>query len=309
MSLSLVKTQALNELANLLYSFLPGKAHPLADQTVSFQSIAGSLGLGQFWPGGSKLPAITKLLTKTFQYRSDAFCPLLIKIVQTSMLYRLNKGNPITQEEMEKLNSVVAKIGFKIPELHDPVFLGSLPREYSELNVRSGTIELTDTDRQELKNELVKISSLSPLERGFKFEGFLSYLFDVFSLAPRGSFRLVGEQIDGSFQFEGGTYLLEATWQGEQIGQEKLLIFSGKVGGKAQWSRGLLVSYSGFVPDGLEAFARGKPTNIICMDGLDLFYILEAKLDLCSVLERKVRRAAETNQAYVTVRDLFLHIS
>ena len=31
---------------------------------------------------------------------------------------------------------------------------------------------------------------------------------------PRGSFRLIGEQIDGSFHLEGETYLLEAKWQG-----------------------------------------------------------------------------------------------
>ena len=45
------------------------------------------------------------------------------------------------------------------------------------------------------------------------------------------------------------------------------------------------------------------------MDGLDLYYILEGKLDLRSVLEQKVRRAAETNQAHVSVRELFSNVS
>jgi hypothetical protein len=44
------------------------------------------------------------------------------------------------------------------------------------------------------------------------FEGFLNELFAGFGLAPRGAFRLVGEQIDGSFRLHGQTYLVEAKW-------------------------------------------------------------------------------------------------
>jgi hypothetical protein len=51
--------------------------------------------------------------------------------------------------------------------------------------------------------------------------------------------------------------------------------------------------------------SRGRQTNIVCMDGLDLYGILSGKLDLVEVIDRKVRRAAETNQAFVSVRDLF----
>ena len=97
---------------------------------------------------------------------------------------------------------------------------------------------------------------------------------------------------------------LEATWRNEAVGQEELLAFSGKVAGKAQWSRGLLISYSGFTKGGLEAFARGKPTNVVCMDGLDLNDVLEHSWSLANVLEQKVRKAAETNQAHFPARDL-----
>lgn len=84
-----------------------------------------------------------------------------------------------------------------------------------------------------------------------------------------------------------------------------LLEFAGKVGGKAQWTRGLFVGYSGFSVDGLEAFGRGRRTNIVCMNGLDLHGITSGALNLTEVIDRKVRRAAETNQAYVAIRDLF----
>ena len=75
--------------------------------------------------------------------------------------------------------------------------------------------------------------------------------------------------------------------------------------GKANWSRGLFVSYTGFSEDGLEAFARGKRTSIICMDGLDLYGILYGQLSLTEVIDRKMRRAGETNSSFVSVRDLF----
>lgn len=156
-----------------------------------------------------------------------------------------------------------------------------------------------------LCDRLAFLHSMTPQKRGFAFEGFLNETFEVFRLAPRESFRLVGEQIDGSFQLGQDVYLVEAKWENHKIGQSDLLSFSGKVEGKAQWSRGLFISYSGFTEDGLESFARRKPTRIICMDGFDLHCILSHDLSLAEVVNRKMRRAGETNQAFVSVRDLF----
>jgi len=161
----------------------------------------------------------------------------------------------------------------------------------------------------DLNDRLLKLSTLKPQERGFAFERFLNDLFTVYNLDPRRSFRLTGEQIDGSFQLHQEIYLVEAKWQDERTGQADLLTFAGKVDGKAQWSRGLFVSYSGFSDDGLQAFARGRRTSIICMEGLDLAQILSGRLDLVEVIERKKRRAAETGSAFVPVRDLFMSVT
>jgi len=304
MALSLAQINALNELAGHLYDFLPGTAHPYADQSISFAGVAASLGLAQFWSGGSKRPAIVQLLSKTLENRPEKFCPLILEIVRRGITYRQNKGDPITREEIENLNELVARVGFKIPELHDPNFLNSLPRA-DRPRLPDERPSVTPETLEQLEKELTELANLSPQERGYRFEKFLGQLFEVFGMAPRSAFRLVGEQIDGSFQFQGDTYLVEAKWHNAPLGLEALLVFSGKVEGKAEWSRGLLISYSGFTQDGLEAFARGRRTNIICMDSVDLYYILHGKLDLRVVLERKVRYAAETNQAHVSVKELF----
>jgi hypothetical protein len=55
--------------------------------------------------------------------------------------------------------------------------------------------------------------------------------------------------------------------------------------------------------DGLYAFGRGK--RVVCMDGYDLSEALTRELPLDHVLERKVRRAGETGEAFVRVVDLF----
>jgi hypothetical protein len=150
---------------------------------------------------------------------------------------------------------------------------------------------------------------LQPQTRGFAFECFLSGLFDAYKLDPRRSFRLVGEQIDGSFELPPDTYLLEAKWQASPIGFQDLAGFAAKVEGKSQWARGLFISYSGFSTDGLQAFARGRATSIVCMDGLDLTQVISGGLSLIDVIQRKKRRAVEIGSCFVSVRDLFPNVT
>jgi hypothetical protein len=153
------------------------------------------------------------------------------------------------------------------------------------------------------KAELVKLTALAPQPRGYSFEGFLKKLFDASELGARASFRLVGEQIDGSFELAHETYLLEAKWTGERTGVADLRSFNAKVEEKAAWSRGLFLSNSGFTNDGLQAFGRGK--RVICMDGLDLYELLDRQISVGEALARKARRAAESGNPFARIRDLF----
>lgn len=155
----------------------------------------------------------------------------------------------------------------------------------------------------QIKADLVLLSGLAPQARGYAFEKFLRQFFDVYGLAAKEPFRLRGEQIDGSFQFANETYLVEAKWQSQATGVAELHTFHGKIEQKAAWTRGLFVSNSGFTDDGLTAFGRGK--RVICMDGYDLYETLHREIPLNHVLDRKVRRAAETGLPFVRVRDLF----
>ncbi|MBB5316644.1 restriction endonuclease [Tunturibacter empetritectus] len=157
---------------------------------------------------------------------------------------------------------------------------------------------------ERLATRLMELESLSPQPRGFAFEGFLDSLFAVYRLSPRKSFRLIGEQIDGSFDLQGNTYLVEAKWQAAPIGNSELQSFAGKVRTKATWTRGLYVSNSGFSEEGLTAFRSGDSTRLICLSGDDLRDILVHKLNLVEVINLKTRRAGETGLAYIPVREL-----
>lgn len=154
-----------------------------------------------------------------------------------------------------------------------------------------------------LKQRLVELSALAPHPRGYSFEAWLRDAFNFYGLAAREPFRNRGEQIDGSFVLQGETYLLEAKWESEKTPAKDLHAFQGKLEQKAAWARGLFVSNSGFTEDGLAAFGRGK--RVVCMDGLDLYDILDLELPLNVALERKVRRAAETGLPFERIRDLF----
>lgn len=245
------------------------------------------------------------LLGATLERRRHLFTKLIMTIVRQAMTYRRGKGNPLGRDEIDRLNVLLPNVSFKIPELLDRTFLDSLNASTSKPSQSSAT-GLSAERSQALASLLLEISKLEPQQRGLRFEGFLNELFAAYELAPRNAFRLTGEQIDGSFRLDGQTYLVEAKWHGPQIGFADLMTFSGKVGGKASWSRGLFVSNSGFTSDGLEAFTRGRQTNLICADGLDLYEILSGRVSLVDVIREKDRRAAETNRAFVAVRDLNL---
>jgi len=304
MNLSLIEIQTISEMAGFLYPFLPGNPHPYADRSISFAGIASDLGLEKFWTGGSKQPAIAALLEGTLSQAKNKFCPLIIHIVTRGLKYK-GRSNPITKEEIEQLNKFIDKLSFKIPELWDPNFLRSLPSiKPEEDKVATAKKETLKNTLPLLLNKLLNLGKLAPQERGYAFEKFLNILFKTFDIKARPPFRLVGEQLDGSIEFEGNIYLIEAKWQNAPVGNADLLVLNSKVCGKAAWSRGIFISYSGFTKEGLEAFSKGRPTNLIAVTGQDLSFILEGGMPLDQMIRLKARLAAEEGRVYVPVQEL-----
>lgn len=153
-------------------------------------------------------------------------------------------------------------------------------------------------------DRLLAIKNLEPQRRGYDFESFLTELFDAFSLKAREPFRILGEQIDGSFELVGETYLVEAKWLNRKVGQAELHTFHGKVDQKASWARGLFISFGGFTDEGLHAFGRGK--RVIGMDGRDIYKALDRGIGIDRLIAAKVRCAAETGDVFAPIDQLSL---
>lgn len=140
-------------------------------------------------------------------------------------------------------------------------------------------------------------------KRGFAFEKFLNSLFVLFDLEPKESFRIVGEQIDGSFTFDGNDFLMEAKWQEKPIDLGDLYKFGGKIEGRLKLTLGLAVSINGFTQDYNESKSASLKTMLL-MDGADLMAVLENRIDLKDMLFRKRRHASDTGDIFLKFRDM-----
>lgn len=142
----------------------------------------------------------------------------------------------------------------------------------------------------------------APQRRGYALERFLKRWFDSWGLDAQASFRTAGEQIDGSFQHDGSTYLVEAKWQNRPVDAAMLHGFQGKLTERPDWTRGLYVSYGGYSGESFDSFTARR---LIMMDGADIFHALNKQLDLGEVVRRKVRHHSERRQPFARVTDLF----
>lgn len=163
--------------------------------------------------------------------------------------------------------------------------------------VAAPAIEAIEFDR--FRTRLLAIRDLAPQQRGYDFERFLQDLFNAFRLRAREPFRLVGEQIDGSFELAGETYLIEAKWLNRKVGVQDLGAFHAKLDQKALWARGLFISFHGFTDGGLEGFGRGR--RIVGMDGRDIHEAMSRGIAIDRLIALKIRHAAETGEVFASI--------
>ena len=160
------------------------------------------------------------------------------------------------------------------------------------------------TRLNELREKFVALVSAEDKQRrGYDLQDILEELFDLFDLAPKGSFAIAGEQIDGAFNFLGTEYLLEARWRKEPADTADLDGFAKKIERKLENTLGLLVSIEGFQSNAMEIHSGGKPVMVL-MDGADLFHVLDGRIELPELLRRKVRHAATTGKIMLPISEV-----
>ncbi|MGB6896110.1 MAG: hypothetical protein WBF37_09250 [Dehalococcoidia bacterium] len=219
-----------------------------------------------------------------------------------SHLERLEDGMKKSQQaeaSVTKLKSLVK--GFE-----------QIVRDKLEVERRRAEFEESVSRLKEMHFELEKLKSRyidlatsdDHNKRGFELESFMRDLFILYDLDPKASFKIKGEQIDGAFSFEGLDYLFEAKWQDALVTAADMDSLMGKIQRKLDNTLGLFLSISGFSDEGVNAVSSGRRV-IILMDGADLMAVLEDRIDLQELIQRKRRHAAQTGNIYYKISEMF----
>lgn len=229
--------------------------------------------------------AIVRALTSLWEYRETD------RVARGETETVLNAG--------DRLSAIVERLGGTALPTFDKAGASSASASNSPTKVRPDHVAL---DR--LEREFLALHEMSdqPQARGYHFEKLLTALFNAWNMDAREGFRLVGEQIDGSFQHGGDTYLLEAKWQRARTDAVTLHGFQGKVSERPEWTRGLFVSFEGFTDVGLQAFTAKR---IILADGMDIYDALTRRISIPDIITAKTRHASEFRNPFERVRLLF----
>ena len=208
------------------------------DQAYERNGTSKGKRLKSFLQIGQKV-AIVKALTALWEYREDS---------------RVNRGETETvNNAQDRLSSVIQRLGGSPLLSH----LAAATNNSVSPPVATGPTTLALAVLEENFSALHQMSEQAQV-RGYAFEHFLKNWFDAWGLEARSSFRTTGEQIDGSFQHGGSTYLVEAKWQNVKTDATTLHGFQGKLLERPDWTRGLFVSYAGFSDLNRPGIAGGR---------------------------------------------------
>jgi hypothetical protein len=232
------------------------------DSRYNFESGSKANRLRAFWQKEDNA-LVAKLMGEMLDYRGergplDEVCRLIVARL-------LNDGRPITPAQTESQDKQQA----------------ALEQQRSQA-------------LRQLKDEFLQLAGESNKNSaGLALEKLLNRLFELFELKPRQPFRVVGEQIDGSFQMDAEIYLLESKWEKHALPEADLLIFREKIMGKSTFTRGVFIALNGVSNNARDAITRGKTPCFFVMDGHDLLMILTEKMSLTNFLRMRMRLLAE----------------
>ena len=194
---------------------------------------------------------------------------------------------------------------------NDPIDQEIERRKREEARVSHETeIERQRGQRQRLEDlnslfiSLTISDEYTPQQRGYKLEDIFCELLQLNELEYSRPYRTPnGEQIDGYFRYENFDYLLEVKWKKDLIKQEDLSVFDGKIRGKAQSTRGLFLSASGFDENAISKFSGDSP-RIILLTGEDLAIILNGKVLFHDAMKAKVTQIVKYGNINYPLRNI-----
>lgn len=157
--------------------------------------------------------------------------------------------------------------------------------------------------KEEIKikyEELLKGKTDTPQQRGFEFERLIYSVLHAENLEPKAGYKPKGEQVDGSFFWQGQTFLLEAKWVKAPLPASSIYAFKGKLDGKFHTTSGIFISVNGYSNDVEDALKFGKSLNIILFDENDIPLIFNGEVSFTEILKFKLRQAGDTGSLQVS---------
>src|SRR5690554_447247 len=188
------------------------------------------------WAENTKFESVSQLIDRMAK-RQDIYQTDLLRLIQESG--NMNDFNHLkiwddAETKIKKAKTAVEKLRTQSKGYFDTIEELRKAEQARATNQAKIMDSITYQQRlDELKAKFFEIAiNDKHQQRGYQLEKFLNELFLFFDLDPKNSFKITGEQIDGSFTFDNTDYLLEAKWQKKQIDAQDLYGFGGKIQGK-----------------------------------------------------------------------------
>lgn len=253
------------------------------------------------WTENTKFESVSDLIDRMVK-RQDMYQNDLLKLIQE--VGNMNDFSHLeywddSEIKIKKAEEAVNKLRNEAQGYFDTLEELKAAEKRRDANIEKMKSSISYQQKlDELKLKFFEIASDSNAQqKGFKFEKFLNELFRFFDLDPKSSFKITGEQIDGSFTFDNTDYLLEAKWQEKPVTASNLYDFGGKISGKLKNTLGLYISLGVYSS---ECTKTQNPTtkSMILMDGSDLMQVLEGRISFNDMIYIKRRHASQTGEIY-----------
>ncbi|CAG5070022.1 hypothetical protein DYBT9623_02762 [Dyadobacter sp. CECT 9623] len=299
MKLQKISTQALIALKDALSNIYWRKKdlRQFLELTIENSLIVSTIN----WEENVKYESISQLIDR-MNARPDIYQNDLLKLLQETsnfqdfshLKYWDKKGDII-----ERAKESVKKLRLQTSGYFDALNELNIAAEKRAENIEKIKQTISFSEKLNgLKEKFFNIAmETNPQKRGFELEKLLNELFHLFDLLPKASFKIVGEQIDGSFTFQSIDYLLEAKWQKSLVNAADLYAFGGKISGKLKNTLGLFISMDGFSSECTETKSP-IANSMILMDGQDLMTVLDGRMRLDDLIFIKRRHASDTGEIF-----------
>jgi hypothetical protein len=294
------------ELSLLMLDYLPGPGPGYPLIPISFQGIAQSMELHQYWRGPSKRHALTALLQGILSNAPEKMPDFIMRVLLASKEMR-TPNNPLTKTEIERMQAYLDSLCVSVPELQSPQLLAGLPQDSLASKSTQSLSRPTSGLLSHMREELAALSTAEDENQGYALELFLNKLFTNSLLRPREPFRQENDRIVGVVHVaEFGSFLLHALWQAEALPADiEHLLAAMSAHGKG--TKGLLFSLYGFSEDSQELLGRGQTPDLLAIDVRDLFLVLDGGIHLEKMIRLKLESARKQGRSLVLVQDLLAH--